>query len=239
MTTRNPVPFLRRAAFVEGVSFVLLLGVAMPLRTFADMPLAVTIGGWIHGALFFVFCWALWSARVLHWPLRRYAGIFVSSLVPFGMLVADRYLAAWDRMRTPDTPVTTVVFACVHNAGRSQIAAAYFRALADPMRARVVSAGTDPGPRVHPEVVTAMQEVGIDVTDARPTKLTAELVKGAQFLITMGCGDECPVVPGLVREDWPLQDPKGQTLDRVRAIRDEIRGRVVAWLAREGLARSS
>ena len=89
----------------------------------------------------------------------------------------------------------TVLFACVHNAGRSQIAAAWFNALADPTKARAVSAGTEPGPRVHPEIVAAMREVGFDLSDATTTKLTPELAAGVALLITMGCGDRCPVVP--------------------------------------------
>jgi arsenate reductase len=122
--------------------------------------------------------------------------------------------------------VKTVIFACVHNAGRSQMAAAYFNKLVDPTKARAVSAGTRPGGRVHPEVVQAMQEEGIDLRDARPQKLTSQLAAGAQLLITMGCGDECPYVPGLRRDDWPLEDPKGQAIERVRMIRDDIRTRM-------------
>jgi arsenate reductase len=133
-------------------------------------------------------------------------------------------------------PVTvrTVLFACVHNAGRSQMAAAWFNLLSDPARARAISAGTDPGPRVHPEVVTAMNEVGVDLSGAATSKLTTELAQRAQMLITMGCGDQCPVVPGLKRDDWPLEDPKGKPLSRVREIRDEIRQRVETLLEREG-----
>ena len=129
----------------------------------------------------------------------------------------------------------TIIFACVHNAGRSQMAAAYFNALADSTKARAISAGTSPGDVVHPEVVTVMHEEGIDLSGARPRKLTPEVAAQADLLITMGCGDECPYVPGLRREDWPLDDPKGQPLDRVRAIRDDLRARVEALLAREGL----
>lgn len=126
----------------------------------------------------------------------------------------------------------TIIFACVHNAGRSQMAAAYFNKLVDPAKARAVSAGTRPSDRIHPEVVQVMQEVGIDLRDARPQKLTPQLASGAQLLITMGCGDECPYVPGLRRDDWPLEDPKGQPIERVRMIRDDIRGRVEALIAR-------
>jgi len=121
-----------------------------------------------------------------------------------------------------------IIFACVHNAGRSQMAAAFFNLLADPMKARAISAGTQPGERVHPEVVTAMKEVGIDLTDARPQRLTAALAKDASMLVTMGCGDECPVVPGAERTDWPLPDPKGRTTEEVRKIRDDVRFRVEA-----------
>ena len=131
-------------------------------------------------------------------------------------------------------PANTVLFACVHNAGRSQMAAAWFNLLSDPARARAVSAGTDPGLRVHPEVVSAMKEVGVDLSNAATSELTAELAHGVQVLITMGCGDQCPVVPGLRRDDWPLEDPKGQSLVRVREIRDEIRRRVERLLEEEG-----
>jgi arsenate reductase (thioredoxin) len=130
--------------------------------------------------------------------------------------------------------VKTVIFACVHNAGRSQMAAAFFNQLADPARAHAVSAGTAPGDRVHPEVVAVMQEEGIDLSAARPRKLTPEIAAQAQLLITMGCGDECPYVPGLRRDDWPLPDPKGQPIERVRAIRDDIRARVEALVVQEG-----
>lgn len=113
------------------------------------------------------------------------------------------------------------------------MAAAFFNALADPVKARATSAGTAPGDRVHPEVAAAMREAGIDLTAARPRKLTPELAAGAQMLVTMGCGDECPVVPGVVRDDWPLDDPKGRPIDEVRRIRDEIRARVTGLIARE------
>ncbi len=131
----------------------------------------------------------------------------------------------------------TVIFACVHNAGRSQMAAALFNALADPARARAVSAGTAPGDRVHPEVVAVMREAGVDLGDARPQRLTEELARGAQMLVTMGCGEACPVAPGLERDDWPLEDPKGKRVERVREIRDEVRARVEALLRAKGWAR--
>jgi arsenate reductase len=130
--------------------------------------------------------------------------------------------------------MNTVLFACVHNAGRSQIAAAWFNLLADRTKAQALSAGTDPGPRVHPEVVTVMRECGVELADAQTSRLTEELARQAQMLITMGCGDQCPLVPGLKRDDWPLEDPKGKPIARVREIRDEIRERVEGLLEREG-----
>jgi arsenate reductase len=134
--------------------------------------------------------------------------------------------------------MNTVIFACVHNAGRSQMAAAFFNQLADPTRARALSAGTQPAEHVHPEVVAAMREVGVDLSNARPTRLTEALPAGAQLLVTMGCGESCPVVPGLRRDDWELPDPKGQPVERVRAIRDDIRARVQRLLAAHGWQRS-
>jgi len=133
--------------------------------------------------------------------------------------------------------MNTVIFACIHNAGRSQMAAAWFNALADSTKARAISAGTDPGTSVHPEVLNVMREVGVDLGDRKPQKLTDDLARGAQMLITMGCGEQCPVVPGLRRDDWPLEDPKGKAIARVREIRDDVRARVVDLLRREGWGR--
>jgi arsenate reductase len=131
-----------------------------------------------------------------------------------------------------------IIFACVHNAGRSQMAAAFFNSMVDPEKARAISAGTQPGERVHPEVVTMMREVGIDLASAHPQRLTTDLARGASLLVTMGCGDECPVVPGARRDDWPLTDPKGKPIEEVRRIRDEIRDRVSKMLATEGWKRA-
>ena len=128
----------------------------------------------------------------------------------------------------------TVLFACVHNAGRSQLAAALFNRDADPEKARAISAGTQPAERVHPEVVALMSEMGIDLSDQQPQKLTETLAAQAQWLITMGCGDECPVVPGTRREDWPLADPKGQPPAVVRDIVDDIERRVRALVEANG-----
>jgi arsenate reductase len=132
-----------------------------------------------------------------------------------------------------------VIFACIQNAGRSQMAAAFFEQLANPAFAHAISAGTRPAAHVHPEVVAAMREVGRDLSAVAPTLLTPELAAGADWLITMGCGDECPVVPGARRDDWPLPDPAGQSAERVREIRDEIRERVRSFVAREGWSRQA
>ena len=125
-----------------------------------------------------------------------------------------------------------VIFACVHNAGRSQMAAAWFNHLRVGPGDDAVSAGTSPAERIHPEVVEVMKEVGIDLSSARPQRLTADLASAADLLVTMGCGDQCPYVPGLRIEDWPLVDPKGKPLARVREIRDDIRARVEVLLRR-------
>ncbi|HET8938014.1 MAG TPA: arsenate reductase ArsC [Polyangiales bacterium] len=130
-----------------------------------------------------------------------------------------------------------IIFACVHNAGRSQMAAAWFNQLADPSLAHAVSAGTEPGGRVHPEVLEAMREVGIDLAHEKPRYLDDDLARGAAMLVTMGCGEQCPVVPGARREDWPLEDPKGKPIERVREIRDEVRARVSQLLQSNHWAR--
>jgi arsenate reductase len=129
----------------------------------------------------------------------------------------------------------TVLFACIHNAGRSQMAAAWFNALANPSLGRGVSAGTEPGQRVHPEVLEVMKEVGIDLSNITPRLLTQELAASAVLLVTMGCGESCPVVPGLRRADWPFEDPKGKPLDQVRRIRDDIRRRIEKLVVEEGV----
>ena len=132
-----------------------------------------------------------------------------------------------------------VIFACTHNAGRSQMAAAFFNQLADPGQARAISAGTRPADGVHPEVVQAMREVGLDVSTARPQRLSTELAAGARHLVTMGCGEECPYFPAMKVEDWPLEDPKGKPVERVREIRDEVRRRVEEMIESNGWARST
>jgi arsenate reductase len=118
------------------------------------------------------------------------------------------------------------------------MAAAFFNALANPDRARAVSAGTRPAEHVHPEVVEVMREVGFDLSTGKPRLLTQNLAESAALLVTMGCGDACPSVPGLAQDDWPLPDPKSQPLDTVRKIRDEVRERVRKLIASRGWAGS-
>ena len=130
-----------------------------------------------------------------------------------------------------------VIFACVHNAGRSQLAAALFNRHVRQGVALAISDGTSPGEAVYPEVLAAMADVGVDLSGARPQRLAAELADGARWLITMGCGDRCPVLPGVQRDDWPLPDPKGRPLLEVRAIRDEIGRRVGRFLDAQGWSR--
>ncbi len=123
--------------------------------------------------------------------------------------------------------MATVLFVCLHNAGRSQMSEALFeRAAAG--RHLALSAGTTPGEHVHPEVVEAMRELGVDLADRRPRLLTVELAERADVVVTMGCGDACPYIPGKRYLDWDLEDPKGRPLERVREIRDEIARRVAA-----------
>ena len=126
--------------------------------------------------------------------------------------------------------MSTVLFVCLHNAGRSQISQALFEQAAAG-RHHAMSAGTTPGERVHPEVVEMMRELGIDLADRTPQPLTHELAEQADVVITMGCGDQCPYIPGKRYLDWDLPDPKGRPIGEVRATRDEIASRVDQFLA--------
>ena len=128
----------------------------------------------------------------------------------------------------------TVLFVCVHNAGRSQMAAGYLRAMGGDA-VEVLSAGSAPGDTVNPVAVEAMAEEGIDISAAIPALLTTDAVRESDVVITMGCGDACPVFPGKRYEDWVLHDPAGQGIDAVRPIRDEIRDRVVTLLEELGI----
>jgi arsenate reductase len=124
----------------------------------------------------------------------------------------------------------TVLFVCVHNAGRSQMAAGYARALSGGA-VEVLSGGSEPGDQINPVAIDAMAEEGIDISQAVPTLMTTEQVRESDVVITMGCGDVCPIFPGKRYEDWELEDPAGKDLETVRRVRDEIRGRVEALLA--------
>jgi protein-tyrosine-phosphatase len=121
--------------------------------------------------------------------------------------------------------MATALFVCLHNAGRSQMSQALFERAAEG-RHRALSAGTTPAERVHPEVVEVMRELGIDLAEREPKRLTRELAEQADVVVTMGCGDECPYIPGRRYLDWDLEDPKGRPLDEVRATRDDIDRRV-------------
>jgi arsenate reductase (thioredoxin) len=123
-----------------------------------------------------------------------------------------------------------VIIACIHNAGRSQMAAAFFNEFADTSKAHAMSAGTEPADRIHEGVLLSMKEVGIDLSGLKPQRLTDELASDADLLITMGCGEACPYISGLKREDWPLPDPKGKTKEELRSIRDDIRVKVTQLL---------
>ncbi len=133
--------------------------------------------------------------------------------------------------------IPVVLFVCTHNAGRSQMAQAFFERHA-PVDIRAESAGQQPAGQVWPEVVEVMREVGIDLSRERPRLFTDEIAHRATLIVSMGCGDDCPVAFGARRDDWPLEDPKGKPLVRVRAIRDDISNRVRALLERESWART-
>jgi arsenate reductase len=189
---------------------------------------AYAVGAYITAAYWFTSSTSFANPAVTFaraWT-DTFAGIRPVDVPAFivAQLVGAALAAGLFRLR--GEPMKTVLFACVHNAGRSQMSAALFNLVADPAKARAISAGTEPGPRVHPEVLEAMKELGVDLSGVHPQKLTEELASTASLLVTMGCGESCPVVPGLRREDWPLEDPKGKAIGRVREIRDDIRRRV-------------
>jgi arsenate reductase len=127
-----------------------------------------------------------------------------------------------------------VLFACVQNSGRSQMAAAFFNSFCAPALVRGISAGPRAGDRVQPEVLEAMKEIGFDLRNPRPQLLTPELAKSADLLVTFACDELCPVVPGQRRMDWSLRAPEEQPIDEVRRIRDELRGRIWRLVAKEG-----
>jgi arsenate reductase len=133
-------------------------------------------------------------------------------------------------MTDPTSAAPTVLFVCIHNAGRSQMAAGYMRELSGGA-VQVRSGGSEPGDQINPVAIQAMAEEGIDISQAVPQLMTTEQVKDSDVVITMGCGDVCPIFPGKRYEDWELTDPKGKNIDEVRPIRDDIKDRVQALLA--------
>lgn len=141
--------------------------------------------------------------------------------------VATEVTTAEARILMSDTP--TILFVCIHNAGRSQMAAGYARALSGGA-VEVRSGGSEPGDQINPMAIAAMAEEGIDISQAIPQLMTTEQVKASDVVITMGCGDVCPIFPGKRYEDWALVDPKGKSIDEVRPIRDDIKARVTALL---------
>ncbi|MGY4856335.1 arsenate reductase ArsC [Cryobacterium sp. AP23] len=128
------------------------------------------------------------------------------------------------------TDKPTVLFVCIHNAGRSQMAAGYMRTLSGGA-VEVRSGGSEPGDQINPMAIAAMAEEGIDISQAIPTLMTTEQVQDSDVVITMGCGDVCPIFPGKRYEDWELVDPKGKSVDEVRPIRDDIKARIQKLLA--------
>jgi arsenate reductase len=127
-----------------------------------------------------------------------------------------------------------VIFACIHNAGRSQMGAAFFNQLCDQASVQAISAGTNPASSVHPEVARVMTEAGVDLTSSKPQKLTEDLARESSLLVTMGCQENCPYVPGLERLDWSFEDPKGKTRAQVVEIRDQIKAKIEELLRERG-----
>lgn len=175
--------------------------------------------------------------RMLHDSLERLAtSVRYTSFVP---LLAERFTrerlhaaAKTERLRVSEIP--TVLFLCVHNAGRSQIAAGWLRHLARD-RVKVLSGGSNPGERINPTAVAAMEEVSIDISSEYPKPWTEETLRAADVVVTMGCGDACPVIPGKRYLDWELADPAGKPIEQVRPIRDEIEQRVRELIAQLGV----
>lgn len=164
---------------------------------------------------------------VLPFITAQLAGAFAATLL-FRKLIPSLPETAENILmpHKSDQPLKTYLFACVHNAGRSQMAAALFNIYADRRNCAAISAGTAPAERIHPEVVGAMREIGIDIGSARPQRLTDDLARTCSVLVTMGCGEACPYVPGLKTIEWDIPDPKGQSPEMVRAIRDDIHEKV-------------
>ena len=169
---------------------------------------------------------AVWRASHAAWPAAAEAFR--------GM--AGRAITA---VRGPSSSkgVRRIIFACIRNAGRSQMAVAFFNQLADPQRARAISVGTAPSGSVDPKVIEAMREIGVDLSPSIPRRLNAPLAMAAGYLVNVGCGEDLPFFAGVKLEEWPIDDPKGQPAARVREIRDEIRRRVAEMIDAHGWGR--
>lgn len=209
----NSVPFAVGAYITAAYWFTSSTSFANPAVTIARAVSDTFAGIRPIDAPFFIaaqMCGAIAATVLVRW------------LVPSLPETAEKILLPHETR----SHLKTYLFACVHNAGRSQMAAAVFNLYADRSGCLAISAGTQPADHVHPEVVEVMREIGVDLSSARPQRLTDDLARTASVLVTMGCGEACPFVPGLRIIDWALPDPKGQSLEAVRAIRDQIHDRV-------------
>lgn len=209
----NMVPFAVAAYITAAYWFTASTSFANPAvtmaRAFSNSFAGIRLQD-VPGFVAAQFAGALAATALFRWLLPNLSGQAQKVLMPHPTETMEI-----------DTSMKTYVFACVHNAGRSQMAAAFFNLYAQP-GCQAISAGTAPAKHVHPEVVAVMKEIGIDLSTAKPQRLTEEVASGADILVTMGCGEACPFVPGLRVIDWSLPDPKGQPLDAVRRIRDLI-----------------
>lgn len=217
----NMVPFAVAAYIAAAYWFTASTSFANPAvtlaRAFSNTFAGIRLQD-VSGFVIAQFAGALAATALFRWLLPNMSGEAKKVLMPHPTEITDI-----------KTKMKTYVFACVHNAGRSQMAAAFFNLYAQ-SGCQAISAGTAPAERVHPEVVTVMKEIGIDLAKAKPQQLTEEVANGAHVLVTMGCGEACPFVPGLRVIDWSLPDPKGQPLDAVRKIRDLIHEQVKCLL---------
>ena len=209
----NSVPFAVGAYITAAYWFTSSTSFANPAVTLARAVSDTFAGIRPIDAPFFIaaqMCGAIAATFLVRW------------LIPSLPETAERILLPHET----SNHLKTYLFACVHNAGRSQMAAALFNLYAERSGCLAISAGTQPADHIHPEVVDVMREIGVDLTSARPRRLTENLARTASVLVTMGCGEACPFVPNLRTIDWALPDPKGQSLEAVRATRDEIHDRV-------------
>jgi glycerol uptake facilitator-like aquaporin/protein-tyrosine-phosphatase len=233
----SAVPYAVAAYIMAAYWFTASTSFANPAVTIARALSDTFAGIRPADALAFIaaqFVGAMSATVFFRWLVPSLPAVAPKVLVPHASLevpTSGRYSADQRSARPAkeNAPLKTFIFACVHNAGRSQMAAAFFNLYAEP-GCRAISAGTQPEESVHPEVAAVMREIGIDLSAAKPQKLTHELAGDADVLVTMGCGESCPYVPGLRVVDWQIPDPKGQRVERVREIRDHIHEQVKALL---------